>query len=243
MTIKKDDEKENNHLIDLHVGMRMKDRRHKIGMTLESLSEKLGLSLQQIHKYEQAESRMGASILYKVAKILGVEPDYFFEGIEPILPAMNVPQDDQYQVCSESFNLLILEDDPNEELLLRSIIDQQPIATNVHVVHTSHQALEILSSKESSCNLFKHTDLFLANNTITKKEGINILRSIKYNHHIKEIPVVIIANTFSRLDMIDSYKNYCNGYIYKNGNTKIFETKIVNMLNYWASCVCATFRN
>ena len=69
--------------IDEHVGNRMRTRRILVGMSQEKLGEKLGLTFQQIQKYERATNRISASRLYEIARILGVQVSFFFEGLEP----------------------------------------------------------------------------------------------------------------------------------------------------------------
>lgn len=68
--------------IDEHVGTRVKDRRNILGMSQEGLAEKLGLTFQQVQKYENGANRIGASRLYSLSKILDVPVGFFFEGLE-----------------------------------------------------------------------------------------------------------------------------------------------------------------
>jgi DNA-binding XRE family transcriptional regulator len=57
--------------IDVHVGSRVRFRRMLIGMSQEKLGEKLGLTFQQIQKYEKGINRIGASRLFDLAQVLG----------------------------------------------------------------------------------------------------------------------------------------------------------------------------
>ena len=66
--------------IDKHVGRRVRMRRMLIGMTQEKLGEALGLTFQQVQKYEKGVNRMGSSRLQQAADILGVTVPFFFEG-------------------------------------------------------------------------------------------------------------------------------------------------------------------
>ena len=69
--------------IDAHVGARLRYRRMLIGMSQETLGARIGLTFQQIQKYEKGQNRMGASRLYRVAEALDVPVAYFFEGLPP----------------------------------------------------------------------------------------------------------------------------------------------------------------
>ena len=67
--------------IDVHVGSRVRLRRMLVGMSQEKLGEMLGLTFQQIQKYEKGANRIGASRLYQIAQILDVPVQFFFEDM------------------------------------------------------------------------------------------------------------------------------------------------------------------
>jgi len=69
------------HLIDATVGRRLKDRRTLMGMSQSVLGETVGLTFQQVQKYERGINRISASRLYEFANVLGVSVDYFFEPL------------------------------------------------------------------------------------------------------------------------------------------------------------------
>ncbi len=66
--------------IDAHVGGRIRMRRNMLGMSQEKLGESLGITFQQIQKYEKGTNRVGASRLQAIASILEVPPAFFFEN-------------------------------------------------------------------------------------------------------------------------------------------------------------------
>ena len=65
--------------IDVHVGSRVRLRRMLLGMSQEKLGEHLGLTFQQIQKYEKGINRIGASRLFDLSKVLGVPVQFFYE--------------------------------------------------------------------------------------------------------------------------------------------------------------------
>ncbi len=67
--------------VDAQVGSRVRLRRMLIGMSQERLGELLGLTFQQVQKYEKGVNRIGAGRLFDVARILGVPIDYFYENV------------------------------------------------------------------------------------------------------------------------------------------------------------------
>lgn len=69
--------------IDVHVGARVRMRRKLLGLSQERLADELGLTFQQIQKYERGANRISASKLFDIARVLDASPGYFFEGLDP----------------------------------------------------------------------------------------------------------------------------------------------------------------
>src|SRR5262245_32884555 len=66
--------------IDVHVGQRLKARRQLLGISQDKLGGAVGVSFQQVQKYESGTNRVGASRLMQIAKVLGTSVAYFFDG-------------------------------------------------------------------------------------------------------------------------------------------------------------------
>src|SRR5215469_4848440 len=80
--------------IDVHVGSRVRLRRTLLGMSQEKLGEAIGLTFQQVQKYERGANRIGASRLYDLGRVLDVPVSFFFDDISPDTlapPAETVP--------------------------------------------------------------------------------------------------------------------------------------------------------
>lgn len=69
------------NFIDVHVGNRIRMRRQLVGMSQEKLGELLGITFQQVQKYEKGANRISASRLYLSAKVLGVPVQFFFDDL------------------------------------------------------------------------------------------------------------------------------------------------------------------
>src|SRR6187455_1914404 len=66
---------------DKHVGSRVRMRRMMLGMSQEKLGDALGLTFQQVQKYEKGTNRIGASRLQQISEVLQVPVSFFFEGV------------------------------------------------------------------------------------------------------------------------------------------------------------------
>jgi len=71
------------HPVDIHVGQRLRLRRTLLGMSQEKLAEAVGLTFQQVQKYERGVNRMGSSRLFEFSRVLDVPISYFFEEMTP----------------------------------------------------------------------------------------------------------------------------------------------------------------
>lgn len=82
--------------VDVHVGKRLRLRRTLLGMSQEQLAAAVGVTFQQIQKYERGANRVSASRLYDVARVLGVDISFFFEDIGDDVtekrPTQNLPE-------------------------------------------------------------------------------------------------------------------------------------------------------
>lgn len=77
--------------VDLHVGMRIRMRRKMLGVSQEALADELGLTFQQVQKYERGANRVSASKLYDTARALSTTVAWFFEGLADTAGEGDVP--------------------------------------------------------------------------------------------------------------------------------------------------------
>jgi transcriptional regulator with XRE-family HTH domain len=69
------------HPVDVHVGAKMRQQRTLLGMSQEKLGTAVGLTFQQIQKYERGSNRIGSSRLFEFSKVLNVPVEYFFDDV------------------------------------------------------------------------------------------------------------------------------------------------------------------
>ena len=75
--------------VDKHVGKQLRSRRTLLGLSQEKLAEFIGVTFQQVQKYERGTNRVSASRLFSFSKILDVSIDYFYEGLDSSGAAKN----------------------------------------------------------------------------------------------------------------------------------------------------------
>ena len=80
--------------VDVHVGERIRRRRRALGLSQDKLGEALGLTFQQVQKYERGANRVSASKLYQIARALHASIPYFFDGLPDPARAGGVGEDE-----------------------------------------------------------------------------------------------------------------------------------------------------
>lgn len=79
------------HYVDLYVGARLRLRRRSLGFSQTFVAQAVGLTFQQLQKYERGANRISASKLHDLARVLSISADWFFEGLpEPAADSASV---------------------------------------------------------------------------------------------------------------------------------------------------------
>ncbi len=97
--------------VDVHVGSRLRLRRTSLGMSQEKLGEHLGITFQQIQKYEKGTNRIGASRLQNISAVLSTPVSFFFDGLDSQssgLTELNEPSSDFVHDAPHSAEMLQL---------------------------------------------------------------------------------------------------------------------------------------
>lgn len=89
--------------VDLNVGRRLKERRKELNLSQKALAVQVGVTFQQLQKYESGINRVAASRLYELAEVLDVSLLYFFDGLETgVLPEGKALQQVLWRSWSET---------------------------------------------------------------------------------------------------------------------------------------------
>src|SRR4051812_17143140 len=178
-----------------HIGNKIKDRRKRASMTLSNLAEELEISITQVENYERGINRTPVEILYKLSHIFKVSIDFFFQNFDcgTQLTAKFSGSGTISTINHGEINILLVEDNPGDEFIIRKFIEDSPHPSNVYAVHDGQQALEFLRSTHHT-PLFARADIVILDLNIPKTDGHKVLKEIKRDSRIQDIPVIIITN-------------------------------------------------
>jgi CheY-like chemotaxis protein len=223
--------------LDIFIGRRLREKRRKLGFTLVQVGESLNISHQQIQKYEQAQSRVSAVILYRIAQFYGEPPQYFYQGFIPIYSQAEKRKTGLiFHNPRKTLHILLVEDDPADELVMRRALEETNRKISVFCVRDGDQTIDFLRYKRDINVDFPRPDLILLDLSIPKRDGFNVLKEIKRDRFIQSIPVVVLTNGINTQEMSDAYQNHASGYLCKSSDYNSFQINIHTLLNYW-SCV------
>lgn len=228
------------HPVDVYVGHKIRERRQKLNLSLVDMSDKLDISHQQIQKYEQGITRVSASMLYDIAKVFGVTIAYFYEGYKENASGgiSNIPEKNDLIDFDKlrALNILLVEDDPSDEILTRKALDYTSCDANIHTVYDGVAALEFLRNKKG-INNFPRPDIIFLDINIPKKDGVVVLRDIKRDSSLRDIPVIVLTNCINAHEMYEVYSAYASGFIAKSFDFKVFRENMVIVMDYWSKAV------
>jgi CheY-like chemotaxis protein/plasmid maintenance system antidote protein VapI len=224
--------------IDEYVGQKLRDFRERVGLTLLECAEKVGVSHQQIHKYELGQTKISTSMLYKFCKVFSITPNCFFEGY-PLYEKESLHSEDEDITCYpnlDKINVVLVEDNAEDQFLIRKVFEEHDLKINLYCIHDGEEFLNIIKTK-GNISKIPLPDLIFLDINMPKIDGLALLRSIKQNKEMKHIPVIVLTGSISIKDVMNSYTHFASGYIRKSFEYETLKKNIHLAINYWTEAV------
>ncbi len=223
--------------LDAYIGMRLRQQRLKLDLTLAQVADWLDVSLQQVQKYELGQSRISTAALYKLSQLLCVTPGFFYQDFEKYhADCAPNPEGRLTKSAFSCFHVCVVEDDPADEMMMREIFETAPVKTKIMRFHDGEVVLDFLRNLGAQ-NVFHRPDIILLDLNIPKRDGHSVLKEIKRDPQVKDIPVIILTNSVNAADLVKGYQNFASGYLCKSFDYETFERKLHNLLLYWSETV------
>ncbi|MGW2786461.1 response regulator [Streptomyces populi] len=111
-------------------------------------------------------------------------------------------------------NVLLVEDDPGDELMTREAFEDNKIGNTLHVVRDGEEALDFLYRRAAHADA-PRPDLILLDLNLPKYDGRQVLEKIKSDPALSHIPVVVLTTSAAEEDILRSYKLHANAYVTK----------------------------
>ena len=133
----------------------------------------------------------------------------------------------------EPITLLLVEDDPADQKLIKTSLRNQKIANDLYVVNSGEEGMDFLYRRGSYSDGTPRPDLILLDLNMPGMGGKEFLKRIKDDENLKQIPVVILTTSDSERDIIDSYKLQASGYVNKPVTLEGFKEVMQKIEEYW----------
>ena len=129
--------------------------------------------------------------------------------------------------------ILLVEDDPGDQKLVKVSLKKQRLANELHIVDSGEEALDFLYQRGKYNGGTLRPDLILLDLNMPGMGGKEFLRRIKEDDDLRKIPVVILTTSDSEQDIIDSYRLHASGYVKKPVDLNEFKGVMKEIGEYW----------
>ncbi|MDH6521367.1 CheY-like chemotaxis protein [Streptomyces sp. SAI-208] len=116
--------------------------------------------------------------------------------------------------AANPIDVLLVEDDPGDELMTREAFEDNKIGNTLHVVRDGEEALDFLYRRGDHTEA-PQPDLILLDLNLPKYDGRQVLEKIKSDPELAHIPVVVLTTSAAEEDILRSYKLHANAYVTK----------------------------
>jgi two-component system response regulator len=133
-------------------------------------------------------------------------------------------------------DVLLVEDDPGDELMTREAFEDNKIGNTLHVAHDGEEALDFLYRRNGFADA-PRPDLILLDLNLPKYDGREVLAQIKSDPDLSHIPVVVLTTSAAEEDILRSYKLHANAYVTKPVDLDQFMAAIKQIDDFFVQVV------
>ncbi|WP_030377987.1 MULTISPECIES: response regulator [unclassified Streptomyces] len=136
----------------------------------------------------------------------------------------------------EPIQVLLVEDDPGDELMTREAFEDNKINNTLHVVRDGQEALDFLY-RDGAYGDAPRPDLILLDLNLPKYDGRQVLQRIKSDEELAHIPVVVLTTSSAEEDILRSYRLHANAYVTKPVDLNQFIAAVRQIDEFFVSVV------
>jgi DNA-binding response OmpR family regulator len=140
------------------------------------------------------------------------------------------------KMLDKPLEILLVEDNKGDVGLITEFFIDSKIRTNLHVVEDGEEAIRFLCGKDHFLGS-PAPDIIILDWNLPKKDGSEVLREIKENNNLKDIPVIILTTSSTEKDIVRAYDLHANSYIVKPLDFDEFMTVIGSIQDFWFKAV------
>jgi CheY-like chemotaxis protein len=133
----------------------------------------------------------------------------------------------------EPITILLVEDDPADQKLIKASLVDQKIANELHIAGSGEEALDYLHHRGNYTEAAPRPELILLDLNMPGMGGKEFLRQVKADDRLKQLPVIILTTSESDKDILDSYNLQSSGYVNKPVSLDDFKKVMEKIGEYW----------
>jgi chemotaxis family two-component system response regulator Rcp1 len=133
----------------------------------------------------------------------------------------------------EPITILLVEDDPADQKLIKTSLLDQKIANELHIVGSGEEALDYLHHRGNYTEASPFPELILLDLNMPGMGGKEFLKRVKAEDNLKQLPVIILTTSESERDILDSYNLQASGYVNKPVSLEDFKKVMERIGEYW----------
>ncbi|WP_194813849.1 response regulator [Nocardia sp. XZ_19_385] len=139
-------------------------------------------------------------------------------------------------VPGRPIDILLVEDDPGDELMTREAFEDNKIGNTLHVAHDGQEALDFLYRQGEHADA-PQPDLILLDLNLPRYDGRQVLEKIKSDPDLSHIPVVVLTTSAAEEDILRSYRLHANAYVTKPVDLDQFVAAIKQIDDFFVQVV------
>lgn len=140
---------------------------------------------------------------------------------------------------TKSINILLIEDNPGDIRLIKEVLKEGKIQSNLSIVLDGEEALSFLKQTDQYIDAVR-PDLIILDLNLPKKDGREILSDIKEDPALKHIPVIVLTTSNAPNDILNMYTSHANCFITKPADFDQFINVLKSIESFWLSTVKLT---
>jgi len=137
---------------------------------------------------------------------------------------------------NNSIEILLVEDNPNDVELTRIAFEQHKLFNKLNVVSNGEDAMDYLL-KKGRFNNARRPDIVILDLLLPGKHGLEVLKEIKQDPVLEDIPVVVLSSSDNREHIEEAYASYASCYVTKPLDFRQFVIIVQSLNNFWLSIV------
>jgi CheY-like chemotaxis protein len=135
-------------------------------------------------------------------------------------------------ILAKPVEILLVEDNAGDVVSIEEVFEEAKIRNNLHVAEDGVEAIQYLHG-EGKFSGSPRPDLILLNLNLPKKDGRDVLREIKEDDNLRNIPVIVLTTSGAEKDILEAYSLHANAYIIKPLDFDQFINVVESIENFW----------